>query len=139
MPQGELFINGKDAYLQWGMSMDTTSLSTLMTPAPNKAFIENKSRLQDGKRVITSNPRKDERSVALALQFHASSETEFFTRYESFCDELATGVLNIRTKYQPTVVYKMNYISCQQFTQFMRGIANFILKLNEPNPADRNL
>ena len=39
----ELFINGKDAYVEWGISMDNTSLSALMTPAPNKAFIESES------------------------------------------------------------------------------------------------
>lgn len=45
MPQEELFINGKDAYTTWGISMDDTALSALMTPAPNKEFIENKSRM----------------------------------------------------------------------------------------------
>ena len=40
MPQEELFINGKDAYTTWGISMDDTALSALMTPAPNKEFIE---------------------------------------------------------------------------------------------------
>lgn len=45
----ELFINGKDAYVEWGISMDNTSLSALMTPAPNKAFIESESRLEHGK------------------------------------------------------------------------------------------
>ena len=27
MPQEELFINGKDAYTTWGISMDDTALS----------------------------------------------------------------------------------------------------------------
>lgn len=49
MPQEELFINGKDAYTTWGISMDDTALSALMTPAPNKEFIENKSRMEHGK------------------------------------------------------------------------------------------
>ena len=49
---GELFINGKDAYTTWGISMDDTSLSALMTPAPNKDLVENKSRLEHGKRVM---------------------------------------------------------------------------------------
>ena len=55
---GELFINGKDAYTTWGISMDDTSLSALMTPAPNKDLVENKSRLEHGKRVITDNPKR---------------------------------------------------------------------------------
>jgi hypothetical protein len=49
--EGEFYINDKDAYTTWGISMDTSSLSALMTPPPMKEFIENKSRLENGKRV----------------------------------------------------------------------------------------
>lgn len=135
--EGEFYINDKDAYTTWGISMDTSSLSALMTPPPMKEFIENKSRLGNGKRVITSNSKIDERNITLTFNLTAKSEDQFFTRYNSFCEELATGVLHIRSKYQPNVVYKTIYLSCNQFTQFMRGIASFSLKLVEPNPADR--
>ena len=37
-------IYGKDAFGSWGIVLDSTALSALMTPAPNKDFIENKSR-----------------------------------------------------------------------------------------------
>ena len=135
---GELFINGKDAYITWGITMDETSLSDLMTPAPNKALIENKSRLEDGKRVITSSPKKDERNLTLQINITAPDKDTFFARYDSFCDELDKGILEIKTKYQPNVVYRTIYISCSQFSQFMRGIGKFVLKLNEPNPKNRN-
>lgn len=136
---GELFINGKDAYTEWGISMDDTSLSALMTPAPNKGFIENKSRLEHGKRVIASNPKKDERNLTLQLNLTAPDKDAFFARYDSFCNELDSGILEIRTKYQPSIVYRTEYLSCQQFSQFMQGIGKFVLKLNEPNPMNRNL
>lgn len=135
--EGEFYINDKDAYTTWGISMDTSSLSALMTPPPMKEFIENKSRLENGKRVITSDSKIDERNITLTFNLTAKSEDQFFVRYNSFCEELATGVLHIRSKYQPNVVYKTIYLSCTQFTQFMRGIASFSLKLVEPNPADR--
>lgn len=135
---GELFINGKDAYTTWGISMDETSLSALMTPAPNKALIENKSRLEHGKRVIASNPKKDERNLILQINITAPDKDTFFARYDSFCNELDSGVLDIKTKYQPATVYRTVYQSCQQFSQFMQGIGKFILKLNEPNPKNRN-
>nr|DAE23371.1 MAG TPA: tail protein [Myoviridae sp. ctcPl3] len=131
----DLFINGKDAYITWGISMDNTSLSALMTPAPNKEFIENKSRLEDGKQVIMDNPKIDERNITLAINLTARNEDDFFAKYESFCEELATGTLNIRTRYQPDVMYRTIYISCNQFTQFMRGIGKFTLKLCEPLPT----
>lgn len=138
MPKGELFINNKDAYNVWGISMDSSSLSALMTPVPNKEFIENKSRLKNGKCVITTSPKVDERNIILTFNLTAKDETEFFERYNSFCQELATGILNIRTKYQPDTVYRTIYLSCNQFTQFMRGIGRFSLKLVEYNPSPEN-
>lgn len=137
--KGELFINDKDAYTTWGMSLTTTSLSTLMTPAPNKELIENKSRLEHGKRVITSNPKVDERTITLQLQFTAKDKDTFISRYLSFCSELEKGILNIRTKYMPTVVYKTIYLGCQSFSEFMQGIGTLNLKLCEPNPMDRSI
>lgn len=136
---GELFINGKDAYLAWGISMNDASLSELMTPPSNKAFIENQSRLQHGKRVITADSRLDQKNLTLQVHLTAPDERAFMERYSSFCKELETGILNIQTKYQPDIVYKTIYVSCSQFSQFMRGIGKFSLKLNEPNPKDRSV
>ena len=68
MLKGQLYINGKDAYLTWGIFLDETALSALMTPAPNKEFISNKYRSKDGKSVIKHNPRLDERDNA-AVQY----------------------------------------------------------------------
>ena len=139
--RGELFINGKDAYTTWGVSMDTSSLAALMTPAPNKDLPQNKSRLDDGKSVITdvSLIKKDERTLNLTINLTARNEEDFFARYASFCEELSKGVLEIVTKYQPTVKYRTIYKSCQQFSQFMRGIAHFSLRLEEPNPTKRDI
>ena len=110
MPKGELFINNKDSYANWGISMDTSSLSTLMTPPPNKGFIENKSRLEHGKRIITTTPKIDERNLTLTINLTAKNEDDFFEKYNSFCQELATGILNIRTKYQPDITYRTVYL-----------------------------
>ena len=139
MVANDVTINGKDAYTTWGISFDTSSLSALMTPPPMKPFIEGKSRLEHGKRVIGNNPMTDERTLTLTLNLTAKDETEFFARYNSFCEELKTGVLNISSRHQQGVVYKTIYISCNQFTQFMRGIAKFSLRLNEPNCTDRSV
>lgn len=135
----ELYINGKDAYKEWGISMDTTSLSALMTPAPMKDFPETSSRLEHGKRMITDYPKLGERNITLTILLTAKDKDEFFKRYAGFCEELATGKLDIRTSFQPGVAYRTIYVSCSQFTQFMRGIASFSLKLTEPNPANRGL
>lgn len=133
----ELYINGKDAYTTWGITMEDGALSDLMTPVSNKAFIENESRLEHGKQIIVANLKLDERSLTLTINISASSEKQFFERYNSFCKELATGRLEIKTMYQTEIVYKTIYQSCSQFSQFMRGMGKFVLKLTEPNPNDR--
>lgn len=131
-------INGKDAYTTWGIFMDETALSTLMTPVPNKEFISNKYRSKDGKRVIKHNPRLDEREITLSFNMSAKSPEEFLANYAKFCDEvLATGELVIHTSFLPKVWYRCIYLSCTQFSECIRELAKFSLKLNEPDPSDR--
>ncbi|WP_289059947.1 hypothetical protein [uncultured Bacteroides sp.] len=134
----KLIINGENADEKWGISLGESSLSELMTPPANKAFIENESRLQHGKQILVANPKVEARNLTLQLNLTAATKSAFFDKYNLFCKEvLATGVLNIETGYQEGVVYKMIYVSCSQFSQFMQGIAKFSLKLIEPDPSDR--
>lgn len=138
MTKGQLYINGEDAYLTWGIFLDETALSTLMTPAPNKEFISNKYRSKDGKTVIKHNPRLDEREITLPFNMTAKDSDTFMTNYARFCEDvLAKGELVIRTQFQPNVWYRFIYLSCTQFSQFIQEMAKFSLKLNEPDPSDR--
>lgn len=138
MLNGQLYINGKDAYLTWGIFLDETALSALMTPAPNKEFISNKYRSKDGKSVIKHNPRLDEREITLPFNMTAKDTDTFMTNYARFCEEvLAKGELVICTRFQPNVWYRCIYLSCTQFSQCIREMAKFSLKLNEPDPSDR--
>lgn len=139
MPKGELYINDIDAYTEYGVSLTSKGLSALMTPPPNKEYIENASRLEHGKRVITPNSKVDERNINLTIHMTAKTKDEFLAKYAKFCEVLEGGSLNIRTKYQSDVVYRTNYQSCSQFSEYNLGIAYFTLVLNEPNPMNRNL
>ena len=124
MLKGQLYINGKDAYLTWGIFLDETALSTLMTPAPNKEFISNKYRSKDGKSVIKHNPRLDEREITLPFNMTAKDSDTFMMNYARFCEEvLAKGELVIRTRFQTNVWYRCIYLSCTQFSQFIREMA----------------
>ena len=130
MPKGELFINGVDAYLEYGMSLESSGLSALMTPPPNKELIENKSRQEHGKIVLGNNPKVDERDISLPFHLTAINRDEFAEKYSKLCQLLANGKLNINTKYEPNKVYRMNYISCTQFAEYRMGLAKFTLKFN---------
>ena len=138
MLNGQLTINGKDAYSTWGIFLEDTALSTLMTPAPIKEFISNKYRSKDGKRVIKHNPCLDEREITIAFCMTAKDKATFLANYASFCDDvLANGELLIHTSFQPKVWYRCIYLSCTQFSQYDRELAKFSLKLDEPDPSDR--
>lgn len=144
MPKGQLYINGVDAFVRWGVSLNQDGLSALMTPAPCKEYISNSSRLEHGVRYVDADKPQtvkiDERQINITINLIASTEEQFFARYAAFCTEvLETGVLEIRTSFQPTTLYRCKYNSCTQFSQFMRGIAQFSLRLTEPNPKNRSL
>lgn len=141
---GELKINGQDAYTTWGISLQDGGLSALMTPAPCKAYVSNKSRLEHGARYVSENnnvslARLDERQITLPFNMTAKTKTQFLQRYASFCEVLKAGKLDIWTKYQPTVVYHTLYTSCTQYGQYQQEMGKFSLKLTEPNPSNRAL
>jgi len=134
---GELFINDKDAHKTWGVFLDDTGLSTLMTPAPLKDYITNKSPLNNGKDVKPWTPKVDERDLTLVLYLVAPDRETFLSRYNAFVtDVLQAGELTLKTKYSDDV-YHLLYVSCQQFSTYRMGVGKFTLKLNEPNPLNR--
>ena len=137
--KGELYINGQDAWTKWGIQMDDTSLSALMTPPGIKDYVKNQSRLEHGSRYIVQSTKFKERDITLSLQFIADTKVHFYANYEAFCSQvLSKGNITIKTKYQPTVYYRCIYQSCTQYRQFMGKVAKFSLKLVEPNPMDRD-
>lgn len=135
---GELFINGTDAFTKWGVFMDDKSLSTLIEPEPLKDPVTNKSVTADGKQVRKETaPKVDERDISLAVQIYAVSRTDLFSKLKAFKAEMKKRRMVLRTKYEPDVYYRLDYMSCSQYKSFHRRLATFSLKLNEPNPANR--
>lgn len=138
MLKGQLYINGKDAYTTYGIIMSDTALSTLMTPAPSKDYITNSSRLVDGKRVFKGNVKMAEREMTLPFSMMAKDRDIFLSNYAKFCEEvLAKGEMVLHTSFLPNIWFRCIYISCTQFSQFLREMALFSLKLNEPDPSNR--
>ncbi len=134
---GELIINNQDAYTTWGVFMDSTGLSALMTPAPLKEYIINKSPLTAGKKVKPTTPMVDERDLTLTVFIKAASLPDFLQQYRAFVTELQQGDIVLQTKYEADVTYRLKYVSCQQFSNYNGRLGKFILKLNEPDPSNR--
>ena len=130
----------KDAYDTYGVFLNEEGLSRLMTPAPNKQPVSNKSELEHGKRVVYDQNyvMKDERTVTVVIHLKGNSKADFMNNYVDFCKYiLDAGFIWMKTGYMPDVVYKMTYVDCTQFSEFQRELAKFTLTLNEANPADR--
>lgn len=139
MAAGQLYINDVDA-ATYGVTLDSSALSTLMTPPPFKDWISNDVRTDDGVTYLTTSagiPKIDKREFTIAFNLVATDEDDFMTKYAALCAIFAKGILNLRTKYQPKVVYRCIYVSCSQFSQLRRQIASFTLSLIEPDPTNR--
>lgn len=133
---GDLIINGKDAYTEWGAFLDDGSYGILMAPPPMKPFVENKSTSENGKQIYPVNTRIDERTVTLSINFTASSREDFLSKYQSFVSELQSGVFTMNVS-GIGMTFKFIYESCQSYTVFI-PLAKCALRLSEPNPSDRS-
>lgn len=142
---GELYIKTPgtnnqfvDAYTSFGMSLEDGGLARLMTPAPNKQPVANKNVVTDGASVVgVTIGCKDERTISVPFHVIASDQEDFILKYAALCAVLDSGYLAIKTKWQPNVVYNFIYIDCQQYQQFIGGMAKFTLSLYEPDPTNR--
>ena len=135
--KGECYINNKDAYTEWGIIFGETSFTALLTPAPLKNYIVNKSGANHGVQIVDTPPVVDERNLQLTFGIKANNLSDFLVKYGSFVTELESGTIDLRTKYQPTVIYHLRYLSCQQFQQYNGRLGKFVIKFVEPNPKNR--
>lgn len=143
------YINSSSRTIKqrWGMVLAETSVTALMTPAPLKSYITNKSAISNGKQVLTDSenvPKVDERDVQLVFAIHANTLAKFLMQYHSFCEELKKGAidLTVHTWENETYIkttYHLLYVSCNQFAEYNGRLGRFVLKLNEPNPENRTI
>lgn len=137
---GDLFINGKDALETWGARMGDGFLDAIDGFNQMKDYIENESRLEHGKRVITDNARVDSREITLQFTIEGDSESDYRTKKKAFQTELEKGAVSIKVPVLGSEVYKLIYLgkSVSYGLSFDRRFGKVSSKFEEPNPADRN-
>lgn len=133
--KGQFYINDKDAYTEWGITLAPSARAALMTPAALKDPIVSRSRMEHGSRYI-NDPKVAEREINLNINLTARTEEDFLARYSRFCEELEKGELVLRID-QTQAYYHTLYRSCTQYQEWGMGIAKFTLRLTEPNPKNR--
>lgn len=137
---GDLFINGKDAFYTWGVRMGDGFLDAIDGFNQMKDYIENESRLEHGKRVITDNAKVDSREITLQFTIEGSSESDYRSKKKSFQAELEKGAVNIKVPVLGSEVYKLVYLgkSISYGLSCDRRFGKVSSKFEEPNPMDRS-
>lgn len=137
--KNELIINNKDAYATWGVRMGDNFLDVLGASSPMKEFIENKSRLEHGKRVIINDPKVDEREITLSFTIEGSSQSDYQSKKKAFFDELYKGKVDIQVPANSSEVYYLIYTG--KSVTYAQGIdrtfGKVSMKFSEPNPRNR--
>lgn len=133
----DLLINGKDAYTFWGVRMGEGFLDVIGASAPMKDFIENKSRLEHGKRVIINNPKVDEREITLSFTIEGNSQSDYQAKKKAFFEELYKGVVDIQVPANSNEIYHLIYLgkSVAYAQSLNRTFGKISAKFNEPNPS----
>ena len=136
----DLLINEKDAFATWGVRMGEGFLDVIGASAPMKDFIENKSRLEHGKRVIINNPKVDEREITLSFTIEGNSQSDYQSKKKAFFDELYKGKIDIQIPANSSEVYHLIYTgkSVTYAQSLDRTFGKISAKFNEPNPANRS-
>lgn len=137
---GDLLINGKDAWTTWGVRIGDNFLDVIGASVPMKEFIENKSSLEHGKRVIVGNPKLDERDITLTFTIEGVSKSDYQAKKQAFFNELYKGIVAIKVPNNSEDVYYLIYTGKNvSYGQSLdRTFGKISMKFNEPNPFKRD-
>lgn len=135
----DLMINNKDAYATWGVRMGDGFLDAISASVPMKEFIVNKSRLEHGKRVITTTPKVDERELTLSFTIEGVTASDYQEKKKAFFEELYKGVIDIQVPLVSSEIYHLIYLGKNiTYAQSLdRTFGKCSMKFCEPNPDNR--
>lgn len=133
----DLLINTQDAYTTGGVRMGEGFLDVLGASSPMKEFIENKSRLEHGKRVIINDPKIDEREITLSFTIEGNSQSDYQAKKKAFFEELYKGVVDIQVPANSNEIYHLIYLgkSVAYAQSLDHTFGKISAKFNEPNPS----
>lgn len=136
----DLIINRKDALETWGVRMGDGFLDAIDGFNEMKDYIENESRLEHGKRMITDNAKVASREITLQFTIEGSSEGDYRSKKKAFQTELEKGAVNIKVPALGDEVYKLVYLgkSISYGLSSDRCFCKISSKFCEPNPMNRN-
>ena len=137
--KGELYINGKDAWTEWGVNMGEGFLDVIDSFAPMKEYIENDSRLEHGKRVLVKEPKVASRDLTLHFTIMGENEEDFRHKRKAFEAELQTGMVAVEVPVLGDDVFNLIYLgkNIRYGMSLDRSFCAISAKFEEPNPMNR--
>lgn len=144
MKTGELRLNGKDAFATYGLFMTAAGLSALRAPRTPKEPIAGECRLEHGRRVIMpvdvdgTGQLFGSREFGMEVCMSSRTAAEHEVRRDRLERDLAAGWVEVTTVHSPGTVYRCRYAGTSSYTEYGGRAARFVLKFEEPNPADRS-
>ena len=132
---GELYINDKDAYSTWNISLEEGSYAKLLKPADPKAYASNNIRSQPGLQVFCKNYQPKEREFFLVFWITGGNKEEYLTAYRDFIKELEKGSIKLVV---PALKegYFLRYNGCQEIGYHGR-VGKIAIRFVEDNPCNR--
>ncbi len=134
---GDLYINGNDAWGTYRVAMGEGFIQTLLTPAGNKDFIENESRLENGKRVVFNNPKVASRDLTLTFNIHGDTQEEYMLNYKAFVTVLQQGKVVLRVPDLDMTFTLVHKRSSSFALDRNRLNSRLSVKFEEPDPTSR--
>lgn len=129
-------IEWLDTWYEWGVGLEDGALDVLMTFRPNKEPIANKNVTAEGAFYVTGAGLVDERTVSVPMHIVADDKADFLMKRAAFYQAINGGLITLKIANPVEAIYRMYYISCNQYTQFLSGIAKFVLVMWESNRFD---
>ena len=136
---GDLFINDKDAYKEWGVNMGDRFLDSLGEKAGKKDYITNNDRTRDGIEYCNVIPKTNERILTLTFTIAGSSPSDFTAKKDAFFDELDKGDISIKVPDDSSKVYHLKFKDStgSYALNTKRAFCKVGIKFVEPNPRNR--
>jgi len=137
----EVTIDTIDAWTIYGVFLLQGSYDSLMRPAKRKTSLSNNWPEQNGLEIDLTVPKYESKEAELSFILSASSETEWWTRYNAFFTLLKSPgerSLFVKELNKTFLVYYIETSSYEQLTTIKsvsKVVARFTVKFGIANPA----
>lgn len=112
---------------------------TLLAPLETKDYIYNESRLENGRRVLSTPVRYKSRSISLEFQIIGSTKAELETRKSALFNAFNNGTVDIvATEFSSQVFHFIYTGKTPTYSSGLSGLSCRVkVGFDEPNPSDR--